>query len=40
MMPAAPVLEKTPVTKLFQVIWSILVAGFADCGEAFIAMPR
>jgi hypothetical protein len=39
-MPAAPALEKMPVTKLFQMIWANLAAGLVDCGDAFIAMPR
>jgi len=34
------VLEKTPMTKLFSLLSSLLVAGFAGCGEALIAMPR
>ena len=40
MMPAAPALEKTPMAKFFKMISAAIIAGFADCGDAFIAMPR
>jgi hypothetical protein len=39
-MPAAPALEQTPVSKFWKMISAAIIAGFADCGDAFIAMPR
>ena len=40
MMPAAPAMATMTMAKFFKMISAAIIAGFADCGDAFIAMPR